>query len=138
MDEEQVIYRLMSAKRASRRRFVSSASASKKFGASSLTEARVKPFGAFSAMKPVLKAPATNFGCGAFGAGYDSTDLFPGIRKVAQAAGRVIRTLPDTGVHHLIDDRFARPEVRRLLPTWWCIDAFPSKVMAARDLADTK
>jgi len=25
-------------------------------------------------------------------------------------------------VLHLIDDRFARPEVLRLLPTWWRID----------------
>jgi Rad3-related DNA helicase len=54
-----------------------------------------------------------------FGAGYDYTYLFPGIRKVVQAAGRVIRTLSDRGVLHLIDDRFARPEVLRLLPTWW-------------------
>ncbi|MES2960386.1 MAG: ATP-dependent DNA helicase [Pseudomonadota bacterium] len=56
-----------------------------------------------------------------FGAGYDYTYLFPGVRKVVQAAGRVIRTLGDRGVVHLIDDRFARPEVRRLLPTWWHI-----------------
>ena len=34
----------------------------------------------------------------------------------AQAAGRVIRTPDDQGSVHLIDDRFARPEVRRLLP----------------------
>jgi DNA excision repair protein ERCC-2 len=60
-----------------------------------------------------------------FGAGYDYTYLFPGIRKVVQAAGRVIRTPSDRGVLHLIDDRFARPEVLRLLPTWWRIDACP-------------
>ena len=57
-----------------------------------------------------------------FGAGYDYTYLFPGIRKVVQAAGRVIRAPSDRGVLHLIDDRFARPEVRRLLPSWWCIE----------------
>jgi DNA excision repair protein ERCC-2 len=57
-----------------------------------------------------------------FGAGYDYAYLFPGIRKVVQAAGRVIRTLTDCGVLHLIDDRFARPEVRRLLPTWWRVE----------------
>ena len=56
-----------------------------------------------------------------FGAGHDYTYLFPGIRKVVQAAGRVVRTLTDRGVLHLIDDRFARPEVLRLLPTWWRI-----------------
>ncbi len=54
-----------------------------------------------------------------FGAGYDYTYLYPGLRRVTQAAGRVIRTLSDTGSVHLIDDRFGRPEVARLLPTWW-------------------
>ena len=67
---------------------------------------------------------------GEFGAGYDYAYLFPGIRKVVQAAGRVIRTLSDSGVLHLIDDRFARPEVRRLLPTWW---RFESKVTNSAD-----
>jgi DNA excision repair protein ERCC-2 len=54
-----------------------------------------------------------------FGAGYDYTYLYPGIRKVVQAAGRVIRTREDRGVVFLIDDRFARPEVQALLPAWW-------------------
>ena len=54
-----------------------------------------------------------------FGAGYDYTYLYPGIQKVVQAAGRVIRSQSDRGVVYLIDDRFARPEVRRLLPMWW-------------------
>jgi Rad3-related DNA helicase len=58
----------------------------------------------------------------AFGAGHDYTYLYPGIRKVVQAAGRVVRTLNDRGVLHLIDDRFARPEVQRLLPSWWHVD----------------
>ena len=61
-----------------------------------------------------------------FGAGHDYTYLFPGIRKVVQAAGRVIRTLTDCGVVHLIDDRFSRPEVLRLLPTWWRIESPPT------------
>ena len=54
-----------------------------------------------------------------FAAGYDYTYLYPGIRKVVQAAGRVIRTEADRGVVYLIDDRFMRPQIRRLLPTWW-------------------
>ncbi|UCP00003.1 ATP-dependent DNA helicase [Metapseudomonas lalkuanensis] len=58
-----------------------------------------------------------------FGAGYDYTYLYPGMQKVVQAAGRVIRTTEDRGVVHLIDDRFARPEVQRLLPSWWSIDS---------------
>ena len=44
----------------------------------------------------------------AFGAGYDYTYLFPGLQKVVQAAGRVIRGPHDRGVLYLIDDRFAR------------------------------
>lgn len=51
--------------------------------------------------------------------GYDYTYLFPGLRKVVQAAGRVIRSESDTGELFLMDDRFAREEVRRLLPGWW-------------------
>jgi DNA excision repair protein ERCC-2 len=54
-----------------------------------------------------------------FGAGYDYTYLYPGLQKVVQAAGRVIRTRADSGVVYLIDDRYARNEVRRLLPDWW-------------------
>ncbi len=54
-----------------------------------------------------------------FGSGYDYAYLYPGLRKVVQAAGRVIRTPDDRGVVYLIDDRFRRPEVRELLPSWW-------------------
>jgi DNA excision repair protein ERCC-2 len=60
---------------------------------------------------------------GEFGTGYHYAYLFPGIRKVVQAAGRVIRTLSDCGTVHLIDDRFARPEVLRLLPAWWRLES---------------
>jgi DNA excision repair protein ERCC-2 len=58
-----------------------------------------------------------------FGAGYDYTYLYPGIQKVVQAAGRVIRTTGDRGVVYLIDDRFSQPEVQALLPRWWGLDA---------------
>ena len=54
-----------------------------------------------------------------FGSGYDYTYLYPGLQKVVQAAGRVVRTERDFGVLHLIDDRYRRAEVRRLLPRWW-------------------
>ncbi|MBW8723512.1 MAG: ATP-dependent DNA helicase, partial [Polaromonas sp.] len=56
-----------------------------------------------------------------FGAGqsYDYTYLYPGLQKVVQAAGRVIRTTSDRGVVYLIDDRFTRPEIQSLLPGWW-------------------
>jgi DNA excision repair protein ERCC-2 len=58
----------------------------------------------------------------AFGAGYDYAYLFPGLQKVVQAAGRVIRGPLDRGVLYLIDDRYTRPEVRRLLPSWWDVE----------------
>ncbi len=50
---------------------------------------------------------------------YDYTYLYPGLQKVVQAAGRVIRTTSDQGVVYLIDDRFTRPEIQSLLPGWW-------------------
>ncbi len=56
------------------------------------------------------------------GQGYDYTYLYPGLRKVVQAAGRVIRSEHDRGVVLLMDDRFARAEVRALLPAWWQIE----------------
>jgi DNA excision repair protein ERCC-2 len=59
----------------------------------------------------------------AFGPGYDYTYLYPGIRKVVQAAGRVIRTREDKGVVYLIDDRFDRAAVRKLLPAWWDVSS---------------
>lgn len=61
---------------------------------------------------------------GAFGArrGYDYAYLYPGIQKVIQAAGRVIRSHEDRGVVHLIDDRYGQPRIRALLPAWWRVE----------------
>ena len=56
-----------------------------------------------------------------FGSGHDYTYLYPGIQKVVQAAGRVIRSQQDQGVVMLIDDRFGEARVRQLLPRWWAI-----------------
>lgn len=54
-----------------------------------------------------------------FGQGYEYTYLYPGMQKVIQAAGRLIRTHDDRGELLLIDPRFAKPEIRALLPGWW-------------------
>ncbi|MDR5865184.1 ATP-dependent DNA helicase [Halomonas koreensis] len=54
-----------------------------------------------------------------FGRGHDYAYRVPGMIKVVQAAGRVIRGPEDRGVVVLMDDRFARPENRALLPDWW-------------------
>ena len=53
------------------------------------------------------------------GSGFDYAYLYPGMNKVLQAAGRVIRTPEDRGVVLLIDDRFAAPAYRRLMPPHW-------------------
>lgn len=49
----------------------------------------------------------------------DFAYLYPGMQKVVQAAGRVIRSVDDRGAVVLIDDRFGRGKVRGLLPGWW-------------------
>lgn len=57
-----------------------------------------------------------------FGQGYDFTYTYPGIQKVVQAAGRVIRKKTDSGYLWLLDQRFAQPRIKSLLPGWWKID----------------
>ena len=51
--------------------------------------------------------------------GYQYAYLYPGMNRVLQAAGRVIRTEEDRGIVVLIDDRYATPEYRRLFPSHW-------------------
>lgn len=54
-----------------------------------------------------------------FGADHGYADLVPGLQKVVQAAGRVLRSVDDRGWVWLLDQRYLRPEVRALLPAWW-------------------
>ena len=54
-----------------------------------------------------------------FGKGYEYTYLYPGMQKVIQACGRLIRTAEDRGTLTLIDPRFASPEIQAMLPSWW-------------------
>lgn len=51
--------------------------------------------------------------------GYAYAYLFPGMNKVLQAAGRVIRTSEDTGFVLLIDDRYTTPIYQQLFPQHW-------------------
>ncbi|NBC70642.1 hypothetical protein GT003_16695 [Paenibacillus sacheonensis] len=51
--------------------------------------------------------------------GFDYAFLFPGMNKVLQAGGRLIRSEQDRGVLLLIDDRYLQPSYRRLLPQEW-------------------
>lgn len=51
--------------------------------------------------------------------GMEYAYLYPGMNRVLQAAGRVIRDERDVGTVVLIDDRFATPTYRALLPPHW-------------------
>ena len=53
------------------------------------------------------------------GAGFDFAYRFPGINRVLQAAGRVIRTDQDRGAVLLVDQRFCRSTYQGLLPDQW-------------------
>ncbi|MDL2287908.1 ATP-dependent DNA helicase [Oscillospiraceae bacterium OttesenSCG-928-F05] len=53
------------------------------------------------------------------GGGFDYAYVFPGMNKVMQAAGRVIRTESDRGFVLLIDDRFGTAKYRALYPEHW-------------------
>jgi DNA excision repair protein ERCC-2 len=51
--------------------------------------------------------------------GFSYAYTFPGLNRVLQAAGRVIRSASDRGVLLLIDDRFLTPKYQSLLPLEW-------------------
>ena len=51
--------------------------------------------------------------------GFDYAYRFPGMNKVLQAAGRVIRTAQDIGIIALLDDRFLQFSYRRMFPREW-------------------
>lgn len=51
--------------------------------------------------------------------GFEYAYIYPGMNKVLQAAGRVIRSEEDKGVILLIDDRFSNYRYRQLFPSEW-------------------
>ena len=53
------------------------------------------------------------------GQGFDYAYQYPGMNKVLQAAGRVIRTASDRGIIGLLDERFLRSDYRKLFPREW-------------------
>ncbi len=53
------------------------------------------------------------------GDGFDYAYRYPGMNKVLQAAGRVIRTASDRGVIVLLDERFLERSYLRLFPKEW-------------------
>jgi DNA excision repair protein ERCC-2 len=51
--------------------------------------------------------------------GFDYTYVYPGLNKVFQSGGRLIRSEKDKGVLRLIDDRYLTPKYKALLPEEW-------------------
>lgn len=51
--------------------------------------------------------------------GYDYAYVYPGMNKVLQAGGRLIRSEEDHGTLVLVDDRYLHPQYERLLPLEW-------------------
>ncbi len=51
--------------------------------------------------------------------GFNYAYRYPGMNKVLQAAGRVIRTADDFGIVALLDERFLSPAYQRLFPREW-------------------
>jgi DNA excision repair protein ERCC-2 len=66
--------------------------------------------------------------------GFEFAYRFPGINRVLQAAGRVIRTENDRGVILLIDDRFNSFSYKYLLPQWWKIIKLRNKQYLKNEL----
>lgn len=64
--------------------------------------------------------------------GFEYAYLYPGMNKVLQAAGRVIRTENDRGIILLIDDRFATSRYYSLFPKEW----EPVSVKNEKDITD--
>ncbi|WP_296112190.1 ATP-dependent DNA helicase [uncultured Anaerococcus sp.] len=51
--------------------------------------------------------------------GFDYSYTYPGLNKVFQAAGRVIRGEKDKGIIYLLDDRYSWQKYTRLFPKHW-------------------
>lgn len=66
--------------------------------------------------------------------GFDYAYRYPGMNKVLQSAGRVIRTAEDVGVVALLDERFLEYSYRRMFPREWssyevvCVDTVAGRV----------
>lgn len=64
--------------------------------------------------------------------GFDYAYRYPGMNKVLQAAGRVIRTADDVGVVVLMDERFRTNPYRRLFPAEWS----ETRITDSREIGD--
>ena len=67
------------------------------------------------------------------GMGFEYAYQYPGMNKVLQAAGRVIRTENDRGVVLLIDSRYATNRYRALFPPHWASAKFVDSADAVQN-----
>jgi Rad3-related DNA helicase len=65
--------------------------------------------------------------------GFDKAYRYPGMNRVLQAVGRVIRSEKDRGAVLLVGSRFSYPGYRNLLPPEWRI----SRIRSNRQLSST-
>jgi Rad3-related DNA helicase len=70
------------------------------------------------------------------GSGFDYAYVFPGMNKVLQAAGRIIRSESDWGLAVLIDSRFGFEKYRALFPEHWSHIKTVSSVAELAQLVD--
>nr|MCR5153330.1 ATP-dependent DNA helicase [Lachnospiraceae bacterium] len=66
------------------------------------------------------------------GTGFEYAYLYPGMNKVMQSAGRVIRTTEDVGAILLLDERFLQKQYQSLFPREW----FPFETVNLDGLED--
>jgi len=72
---------------------------------------------------------------GGRGQGFEYAYQYPGMVRVLQTAGRVIRSAGDRGIVCLVDDRFAQARYRRLFPAHWSQAQAIERGQLARQLA---
>ena len=53
--------------------------------------------------------------------GFDYAYRYPGMQRVLQAVGRLIRSEDDQGAALLVDRRFLEPRYENLFPSWWTV-----------------
>jgi len=69
--------------------------------------------------------------------GFEYAYTYPGMNRVLQAAGRVIRTDKDRGAILLVDRRFGQKRYRRLFPpSWHAVQSVRDSGHIARELED--
>jgi DNA excision repair protein ERCC-2 len=72
-----------------------------------------------------------------YGAGFQYASLIPGMTKVIQAAGRLLRSPEDKGVIVLIGRRFLWRDYVSLLPDWWHVERPDEPVEAIKAFWDS-